>query len=75
VTYCRAHSTRGHLTLAQAQALARQQRVGYAAISELVENGGWENNGNGYVVHDYEDYNPNDETAAARMKKFRSKKK
>jgi hypothetical protein len=74
ITYSNRQQTRGHLTQAAAVALARQQRVQAKAIQELVAKGGWDKNGDGgYVVHDYEQFNPHDPTAAERMRRHRAK--
>ncbi|MDQ5872374.1 MAG: hypothetical protein M3547_09260 [Acidobacteriota bacterium] len=73
ITYSTAHHSRGHLTRAQAEALARQQGVGLPTIQELTEKKGWDLNGDGYAIHDYEKYHPLDVTAADRMRRFRQR--
>jgi hypothetical protein len=56
ITLSREVQSAGHIGQAQALQLADGQRVNHRAIKELLDSGRWEQNGTGYIVHDFEEW-------------------
>lgn len=58
------HRTDGHIPAAQLRFIAAPIKRPQLAVDQLVLSGLWEKNGNGWVIHDYLDYQP----SAAKVK-------
>lgn len=56
LTFCKEQRSDGHIGVNQAKQLARSQRVPMTAIKELLDQGRYEQNGSGYVVHDFDEW-------------------
>ncbi len=71
VAYCSGFSTGGHLTPGQMRAIG----AGPRQARELLAAGLWERNGNGVVVHDWDEHNGKRDArrAADRERKRRAK--
>jgi hypothetical protein len=60
------HLSDGHLSLAQVKAFNHVENP-LAVADALVQAGLWQKNGNGFVIHDFDDFNP----SAAEVKRKR----
>lgn len=67
--YAARNLTDGHLP----RSVVKTLTLGKAApITELLAVGLWDNNGNGYLIHDYLDYNPSREHVQAERERRQS---
>ncbi len=57
ICYSAGHLTDGHIS----ETAAKRLRIRRQTIAKLVEAGLWKQNGNGWVIHDFLDYNPSRE--------------
>jgi hypothetical protein len=67
--YCAEYDTKGRIPSAALRIAGAKPRH----TGELLEAGLWEQNGVGYVVHDFEDYNGERALARERQRRFRSR--
>lgn len=74
ISYACRHRTGGALAPVQVDALLRLHRLTQRDVDELVDKGGWHRDGDGYVIHDFDRYNPGDPTAATRARRYRSRR-
>ncbi len=58
LTYCAKRLTDGQIDPRGVKAVRAKTGAGMKVVAELETAGRWEKNGNGYIVHDYLDYNP-----------------
>jgi hypothetical protein len=79
LTYCAAQLTDGLISPAALRMVAAMVQVNTKQAAALVTAGLWEREGDGYLVHDYLEYNPSGETVRAeraaareRMRRVRS---
>lgn len=66
ITYSSRHKLLGKLTKAHVQVLFRLTGAADAESDELVELIGWERDGSGYLIHGFEEYNPDQEEISRR---------
>lgn len=68
--HCSRNLTDGHVSTKNVRVLrARSNNAGVKHVDELLEAGLWVQNGDGYVIRDYLDYNP----SAEKVRQERSK--
>jgi hypothetical protein len=76
ISYCNAKrgaDPEGHLSADEAQVVRRLADATDDTIDELVARRGWDSHGDGYRVHDFQDYSPpTDPTNAERQRRFRA---
>ena len=65
LTYCAKRLTDGKIDARGVKVVRALAEAGAKAVAELETAGRWEKNGDGYIVHDYLDYNPSREEALA----------
>ncbi len=58
LTYCAKRLTDGKIDARGVKVVRALAESGAKAVAELETAGRWEKNGDGYIVHDYLDYNP-----------------
>jgi hypothetical protein len=58
LTYCAKRLTDGKIDARGVKVVRAKTGAGAKVIAELKASGRWEENGSGYIVHDYLDYNP-----------------
>jgi hypothetical protein len=71
--YANKHLTDGHLPLAVVKNF-RQAENPVSIADALVKAGLWEKNGNGFQIHDFDDYNPTAAAVKKRRKEDRLRK-
>jgi hypothetical protein len=74
LSYCAKHEIDGNLTPAALEALAGDFAY-MEAVEILVELGLWHENGDGYMIHDFLDYNPSRSEITDRRKADRERKR
>ena len=62
--------TDGHISPTDARILLALTKTRRRHIDELLDAGVWTENGNGWVIRDYLDYNPSSETVKERRRKW-----
>ncbi len=58
LTYCAKSLTDGRIDARGVKVVRALAEASAKTVAELEAAGRWEKNGNGYIVHDYLDYNP-----------------
>lgn len=75
LSYCAAYLTDGHVDDEFLEEVIPSKRKRDRIVAELLERQLFEPNGNGYVVHDYLDYNPSRADVERRRQKAAEKKR
>jgi hypothetical protein len=72
MSHCGQYSPKGHV----APEFVREKAgaKGSKLAKRLVESGLWETNGNGWLIHDWSEYNPSAEQSAARRAEISAKR-
>ena len=58
ISYCARHSTDGHIMAEIVEGLSPLQRDREQQVKALIEEKAWYQDEDGFVIHDYNDYNP-----------------
>lgn len=75
ITYCAKHLTDGHISEEVVNGMAPLQRDREAMVKALITEGQWYENGeDGFVIHDYLDWNPSKEEVLEKRRKDRERK-
>jgi len=75
ISWCAKHEQDGHLPAAIVESISPVQSDRDEQISALTGEGAWHENGDGFVIHDYLDYNPSREEVASKRRKDRERKR
>lgn len=69
LSYAGCHLTDGHVSVAFVRYQLPQSRARARAVTALVEAGLWEPNGDGWIIHDYLEYNESRDQITARRRR------
>jgi hypothetical protein len=75
IAYCARHETDGHILAEIVTGLSPLQRDREAQVKALIEEGLWYQGEDGFVIHDYLDYNPSREQINHKRAEDRERKR
>lgn len=75
MSWCAKHEQDGHLPTAIVASISPVQSDRDEQIETLIGEGMWHENGDGYVIHDYLDYNPSRDQITEKRKRDRERKR
>jgi len=75
ISFAADHSTDGHVPPEFVEDQLPDPKEREAAVGVLLETGIWRENGNGYVIHDFLDFNPSRADLTARREADRARKR
>lgn len=75
LAFCMHHGTEGSVPSWFVEDQLPDPRERTAAVGALVDCGLWSENGDGWIVHDFLDYNPSNEDVQARKEADRERKR
>jgi hypothetical protein len=75
IAYAARHEKDGHLTQHAVCSLMPSQPDRESAVAALTQTGLWHENGEGYVIHDFLDYNPSRAELVEKRRRDRERKK
>lgn len=75
LSYCMRHGTEGSVPDVFVEDQLPDDRERGTVVAALVDAGMWERNGDGWIVHDFLDYNPSNADIEARREADRERKR
>ena len=75
LSYCMKHGTEGRLSTEFVEDQLPSPRERRTVVAALVDCGLWSENGDGWIVHDFLDYNPSNADIEARRASDRERKR